>query len=55
MTVQAFCEHAALSRATLYRLKVQGLLVKRGRRTLVDMAIAQAYLAALPRKGGGHG
>jgi hypothetical protein len=52
MYIPQFCVYAAHSRRTVYRVaeKVDGLLVKRGHRTLVCMEVAHRYLASLPRK-----
>jgi hypothetical protein len=56
MTISTYCVYSADSRSSVYRAAVRwpGLLVKRGRRTLVDMEVASRYLASLPRKGGRH-
>jgi hypothetical protein len=55
MTIAQFTNYAAHSRSTVYRVarEVDGLLVKRGRRTLVDRVVADRYLASLPRKTNG--
>jgi hypothetical protein len=55
MTIAQFCAYAACSRSTLNRVSktVDGLFVKRGRRTLVDMAVGLRWLASLPRKTNG--
>jgi hypothetical protein len=57
MSIRDFCVYAACSRSTLNRVSktIDGLFVKRGRRTLVDMAVGLRWLASLPRKTNGGG